>query len=227
VQAQPHAPAAPVLVRVSGALLLPGGAPRTGSVMMVASVYATAEDTTPLWSEQQFIALADGGRYVVNVGASDPNGLPAEFFTSETARWVGVGVQGEPEHQRIILLSVPYAAKAGDATTFAGLTPTDFVLSPKRLRSAATPVDGVDGTVYGSGPISNTTFNDTLSVNGFGTHSFSSGGAGGNELLVANTTTGAGNYSQGTFTAGSASFILNAFSQTYTSSGSAIAGSGG
>ena len=65
-----------------------------------------------------------------------------------------------------------------------------------------------------------------LAVNGFGTHSFSAGGTGGNTLYVGNTSDGTGNYGRifvdsNASTGGQAT--LDAFSASYTTSGSSVA----
>jgi hypothetical protein len=64
------------------------------------------------------------------------------LFNSEQARWVGVQVQGQAEQPRVLLVSAPYALKAGDAETIGGLPPSAFML-------AAPPASGSD-TASGS-----------------------------------------------------------------------------
>ena len=72
------------------------------------------------------------------LGSTKPEGLPAELFTSEQARWVGVQVSGQAEQARVLLVSAPYALKAGDAETIGGLPPSAFVLAaPLAIGSAA------------------------------------------------------------------------------------------
>ncbi len=64
-----------------------------------------------------------------------------------------------------------------------------------------------------------------LTVNGFGTHTFSAGGTGAQKLQITNTTAGTGNYSVlalGT-DAGASTGFLAAFSSTYTTSGPYVA----
>ncbi len=76
------------------------------------------------------MSTADGsGRYTVLLGSTKPEGLPAELFTTEQARWVGVQVSGQAEQPRVLLVSAPYALKAGDAETIGGLPPSAFVLA--------------------------------------------------------------------------------------------------
>jgi len=71
------------------------------------------------------------------LGSTKPDGLPAELFTSEQARWVGVQVSGQAEQARVLLVSAPYALKAGDAETIGGLPPSAFVLAPLAISSSA------------------------------------------------------------------------------------------
>ena len=120
--------AAPTLVRLEGALTTATGEARTGDVVLVVSLYSDTTDTTPLWTEQQLVTLDAAGRYAIMAGGSQPGGMPTEFFSNNSARWIGVAVQGEAEQPRVQILSVPYAAAAGNATTLAGKTPSDFVL---------------------------------------------------------------------------------------------------
>src|SRR5882672_12611980 len=58
------------LIRLDGLLTTASGAPRTGSVILVVSLYANQADTTPLWVEQQLVALDAAGRYTVLAGAT-------------------------------------------------------------------------------------------------------------------------------------------------------------
>ena len=132
----PQAPAqlasAPTVVRLDGELKTPTGAARTGTVLMVASLYADKQDSTPLWVEQQLVTLDGAGRYTIFVGATLDDGVPKEFFLSSSSgsgHWLGIAVQGEAEQPRVMLVSVPYALKAREADTLAGKTAADFVLT--------------------------------------------------------------------------------------------------
>jgi hypothetical protein len=120
---------APTLVRIDGELKTATGQPRTGSVSLVASLYADKEDSTPLWVEQQVVTLDQAGRYTLLVGATQPDGVRPDFFLSSSGHWIGIAVQGEAEQPRVMLVSVPYALKAREADTLAGKTASDFVLT--------------------------------------------------------------------------------------------------
>jgi hypothetical protein len=60
------------------------------------------------------------------------------LFTSEQARWVGVQVSGQAEQPRVLLVSAPYALKAGDAETIGGLPPSAFMLAAPVATSSTT-----------------------------------------------------------------------------------------
>jgi hypothetical protein len=84
---------------------------------------------TPLWLEARNVRADGNERYSVMLGSTMADGLPADVFGSGDARWLGVQPAGQPEQARVMLLSVPYALKAGDAQTLGGLPPSAFMLS--------------------------------------------------------------------------------------------------
>jgi hypothetical protein len=54
----------------------------------------------------------------------------------------GVRIAEQEEQPRVLLLSVPYAPKAGDAATLGGLPPSAFVLAaPSSGATASLPPD--------------------------------------------------------------------------------------
>jgi hypothetical protein len=129
----------PRLVRFGGTVKDLSGNPLTGAVGITFALYSTKTDGTPLWLETQNVTADNNGHYTALLGATKPDGLPAELFTSEQARWVGVQVSGQAEQPRVLLVSAPYALKAGDAETIGGLPPSAFVL--------AAPVNGSSTSV--------------------------------------------------------------------------------
>jgi hypothetical protein len=144
--ASPQSGGTPTLARVEGRLTLATGEARTGRVVLVASVYAFADEATPLWVEQQTVTLDAAGRYALVVGATLPDGVPKEVFLSGTGRWIGVAMLGEPEQPRIQLVAVPYALKAAAADTLAGRSATDFVLAEnlgERIKTAMAAQTGI------------------------------------------------------------------------------------
>jgi hypothetical protein len=136
---------APAFVRLDGDLRTLSGEPRTGTVVLVVSLYASQTDSAPVWSEEQTIALDASGHYAIFAGATQPDGLPRQFFTAEGAQWIGVAVQGEPEQPRVRILSVPYALSAGNADTLGGVSAKDFVMSENLAESVKKALDGSEG----------------------------------------------------------------------------------
>ena len=65
-----------------------------------------------------------------------------------------------------------------------------------------------------------------LTVSGFGAHTFSAGGTGGNALQIVNSTSGPANYSQLAVTAGTTNIAFRALSPGFATSGGNIAASG-
>jgi hypothetical protein len=141
--------ALPRLVRFGGTVKDVNGNPPAGVVGITFALYSEQTGGAPLWLETQNVTADSNGRYTALLGATKPDGLPAELFTSEQARWVGVQVQGQPEQPRVLLVSAPYALKAGDAETIGGLPPSAFVLAEPPARASAT-ASGAAATVAGS-----------------------------------------------------------------------------
>ena len=79
----------------------------------------------------------------MQLGAANPNGLPTDLFASGEARWLEVQVAGEATQPRVLLVSVPYALKAADATTLGGLPASAFALA----RPASEPVAAVSPAI--------------------------------------------------------------------------------
>ncbi len=131
------ASALPRLVRFGGTVKGPDGSPLAGVAGITFALYSEQCGGAPLWLETQYVTADINGRYTALLGATKPDGLPAELFTSEQARWVGVQVQGQPEQPRVLLVSAPYALKAGDAETIGGLPPSAFMMAPPSGGSAA------------------------------------------------------------------------------------------
>ena len=127
----------PRLINFSGVVRGADGKPLTGTVGVTFSLFKDQEGTVPLWLETQNVQADNSGRYKVWLGASEPDGLPTELFTSGEARWLGVRVEGQSEQPRVLLLSVPYALKAADAETVGGLPPSAFVLAGSKSASTA------------------------------------------------------------------------------------------
>ncbi len=89
------ASALPRLIRFGGTVKDVNNNPLTGVVGITFAFYSEKTGSAPLWLETQN-ATADGnGHYTVLLGSTKPEGLPADLFTTEQARWVGVQVSGQ------------------------------------------------------------------------------------------------------------------------------------
>jgi hypothetical protein len=130
--------ALPRLVRFNGIAKDLNGNPLTGVIGMTFALYAEQNGGAALWLETQNVQADGNGHYTVVLGASNPDGLPTDLFTSEQARWVGVQISGQREQPRVLLVSAPYALKAGDAETVGGLPASAFALA----RTPQTQADG-------------------------------------------------------------------------------------
>ena len=125
----PPSTAVPRVVPFSGQALTSNGEPRTGAALATFSLYANQNDDAALWSEQQLVTLDASGRYGVVLGSATLDGLPAEAFAAGAPRWLGVRIESDPEQPRFMLLSVPYALKAGDADTVGGKPVSELVVT--------------------------------------------------------------------------------------------------
>jgi len=91
----PNTSSLPRLVRFGGTVKDLNGNPLTGVVGITFALYAEKTGGAPLWLETQNANADSGGHYTALLGSTKPEGLPAELFTSEQARWVGVQVSGQ------------------------------------------------------------------------------------------------------------------------------------
>jgi hypothetical protein len=153
----------PKLVNFSGRAADMQGKAIAGIAGVTFAIYRDQSEGAPLWLETQNVTADAKGNYTVQLGATKPDGLPLELFSSGEARWLGVRVNGGEEQPRVLLLSVPYALKAADAETVGGLPASAFVLAapptsvastsipavatPQPLVTGTTPVTTAGGTV--------------------------------------------------------------------------------
>jgi hypothetical protein len=149
LSAQQDAPAqtlsvVPRLVNFAGKATDAQGKPITGIAGITFSIYQDQSEGAPLWMETQNIQADAKGNYTVELGATKPDGLPLDLFTSGEARWLGVTINGGQEQPRVLLLSVPYALKAADAQTLGGLPASAFVLAapPTGTNDGESPAGG-------------------------------------------------------------------------------------
>jgi len=139
----------PTLVQFSGELTGSNGRPLTGITGVTFSLYAEQEGGAPLWLETQNIQPDKNGNYSVMLGSTTSQGLPASLFASGQARWLEVQAQGQEAQPRIMLLSVPYALKAGDAQTLNGQPASAFATASSGNAAGANGVG--NNAITGSG----------------------------------------------------------------------------
>lgn len=126
----------PRLIKFSGTLLDEQGHAVLGPVGVTFALYAQQNAGATLWLETQNVKPDANGDYIVLLGANSAKGVPVELFTSGEARWLGVQPEGQIEQPRVLLVSVPYALKAGDAETLGGKPASAFALSGSLAGSA-------------------------------------------------------------------------------------------
>lgn len=144
----------PPLVNFSGTLTDLSGKPLSGTVGVTFLLYKESQGGSPLWLETQNVQPDYTGHYTVMLGSTSSTGLPSDIFVAGEAHWLGVQVQGQQQEEqpRVLLVSAPYALKAGDAETIGGLPPSAFVLaaavgSSKSSSKSAPPANAdVTGT---------------------------------------------------------------------------------
>jgi endosialidase-like protein len=148
----------PPLIQFSSVATELNGRPLTGPVGITFYLYKDQQGGPPLWMETQNVQPDQTGHYTVLLGSTTSQGLPASIFVSGEAHWLGLQVQGQEEQPRVLLVSAPYALKAGDAETIGGLPPSAFMLaapaSPNRPNNgsgAGTAPAGTTAGVVGSG----------------------------------------------------------------------------
>ncbi len=153
----------PPLIQFSNVATDEGGNSMSGMVNITFSLYTAQQGGEPLWTEtQNNVQLDPTGHYSVQLGITKPAGVPTTLFTTGEARWLGVQVAEQAEQPRVLLLSVPYALKAGDAATIGGLPPSAFVLAVPQggTASAMAPDSAIaqsapppSGAVTGAGTV--------------------------------------------------------------------------
>src|ERR1700722_4152706 len=147
----------PRLVQYSGTLKDLAARPVAGVVSVSFSIYAEQDGGTALWSETQNVLADTSGHYTVLLGSATASGVPAELFGTGQSRWLGITVARQPEMARVLMASVPYALKAGDADTLGGLPASEYVTT-RRLASKQAFVPLVAGsTTIIEGSAANTT----------------------------------------------------------------------
>jgi trimeric autotransporter adhesin len=124
--------AVPTLVRFSSRL----AGMNNSTVRVHFVLYPEQFGGLQLWSETHDVTTDAEGKYTVLLGSNSTAGMPLAAFRDNSPRWLSVQRDGSPEEPRVLLVSVPYALKAGDADLIGGHPVTDFV-----LRSALSEVN--------------------------------------------------------------------------------------
>jgi hypothetical protein len=128
----------PRLVQFGAVLKDVAGRPIGGVASVTFAVYAEQAGGAPLWAETQNVLADANGHYNVTLGAATSAGFPAELFGTGESRWLGVTVARAAEMPRVLLASVPYALKAGDAQTLGGLPASAYVTTQQFAARGAT-----------------------------------------------------------------------------------------
>jgi trimeric autotransporter adhesin len=168
----------PQLIKFSGTLLDAQDRPiAAGPVGVTFALYAEQTGGASLWLETQSVRPDETGYYTVLLGAETSSGVPIELFATGEARWLGIQIERQPEQPRVLLVSVPYALKAGDAETLGGKPASAFAPA---LPQAATGVFAEPGSLAGTGSLaaevqkigSDAKQNSLAAISGTGTTNF-------------------------------------------------------
>jgi hypothetical protein len=156
----------PPLINFSGTLTDVNRKPTTGTVAVTFSLYSEQTGGAALWMETQNVQLDSHGNYTVMLGSTSSTGLPSDIFVAGEAHWLGVQVQGQSEEQpRVLLVSAPYALKAGDAETIGGLPPSAFVLAaPPSISATSSAATATSAAA--TPPVSSDTTSDVTTTGG-------------------------------------------------------------
>jgi hypothetical protein len=163
----------PRLVNFSGVLNDASGKPLTGTITLTLSLYAEQEGGFPLWVETQTVQLDNQGHYSLLLGATQPDGLPLDLFTTGEAQWLGIQPQlpAAAEQPRVLLVGMPYALKASDADTLGGLPASAFVQAGAVV-TAASGSAGAQSSNVTTAQTGNQDSGSPLSISGSGITDF-------------------------------------------------------
>ena len=141
-------PGVPRLINFSGTLKDSLGKAVSGNVALTLSLYEDQDGGAPLWTETQTVQADSQGRYTALLGATQPEGLPQDLFTSTRARWLGVApvLPAVGELPRVLLVGMPYALKASDADTLGGKPASAYVTTDILNAQAAASTASAQGT---------------------------------------------------------------------------------
>jgi formylglycine-generating enzyme required for sulfatase activity len=110
----------PTTLTFVGELTDNAGVGVTGPVTFLVALYEGEEGTVSQWQETHPDVDVEQGRFLLELGTTDPR-LVAKLATT-TDPWLAVRVVGQPElSPRVPLTAAPYALVAADAQTLGGL----------------------------------------------------------------------------------------------------------
>jgi|HubBroStandDraft_6_1064221.scaffolds.fasta_scaffold03137_6 hypothetical protein len=132
----------PPLIQFSNVATDVNGKPLTGIIGITFYIYQEQQGGAPLWLETQNVQPDKTGHYTVLLGSTTSQGLPTSIFASSEAHWLGMQVSGQEEQPRVLLVSAPYALKAGDADTLGGQPASAFLQTSKQQNG---PLAGITG----------------------------------------------------------------------------------
>ena len=187
----------PSMVKYSGVLFGTDGKPLGGTQGVTFLLYKEETGGAPLWMETQNVQADKNGHYSVMLGSANGKGLPAEVFMTGEARWLAVQVSGQAEQARTLLVSVPYALKAGDAETLGGKPASAFMAAPASgQQGQAQPQVDANEIFCASGTACKTAFLPVFASNG-GNATITSSilSQSGSTLKIAGSETATGNIS--------------------------------
>lgn len=117
----------PVVMKFSASVQTLDGKVSSGPRGLTFALFKDQTGGPPLWIETQTVTLDSRGAFTVLLGATHSPGIAAGTFTSAEPRWIGITPEDGVERPRILLTSVPYAFKSGDADSLGGKKPEEFV----------------------------------------------------------------------------------------------------
>ena len=141
----------PRLVQFNGTLKDSAARPVSGVASVTFAIYAEQDGGAALWTETQNVLADSLGHYTALLGTATSGGFPAELIGTGQSRWLGVTIARQQEMPRVLLASVPYALKAGDADTLGGLPAAAYVtarqFAASNTRTATSLLSGGGTTV--------------------------------------------------------------------------------
>jgi hypothetical protein len=142
----------PRLVQSAG-ILKDAARPVSGVASVTFAIYAEQDGGASLWSETQNVLADSNGHYSALLGTSTAGGFPSELFGTGESRWLGVTIAHQPEMPRVLMASVPYALKAGDADTLGGLPASSYVTTSQLAARSGVNTTTIGGAAATALPV--------------------------------------------------------------------------